>query len=366
MNAQVTRLLTRKTALGETRVEEQREEISRAEPEVLAQIKSFAITTNNITYAAFGDSMRYWQFFPSGQPEWGQMPVWGFADIVASNVPGVAVGERFYGYFPIASHLRMRPERVTQRGFYDGAGHRKDLTSAYNQYTRCSADPAYAADLESYQMLFRPLFLTSFMLADFLQDNGFFGASQLIVSSASSKTAYGTAFCLQDSEDVDLVGLTSARHRTFVERLGCYGRVAEYDAISRLAGGSPTLYVDFSGDEALRAAVHRQFGAALVYDCYVGSAQNTHFLRDQKLPGPEPKFFFAPVQIKKRNADWGPQEVNRRFHDAQRRFLDRVRDSKNPWIEVVETRGFDAARQLIAELADGRAEPQRGHVVRLA
>jgi len=253
MNAQVTRLLTRKTALGETRLEQQREEISRAEPEILAQIKSFAITTNNITYAAFGDSMRYWQFFPSGQPKWGQMPVWGFADIVASNVPGLAVGERFYGYFPIASHLRMRPERVTPRGFYDGAGHRKDLTSAYNQYTRCSADPTYAADLESYQMLFRPLFLTSFMLADFLQDNGFFGASQLIVSSASSKTAYGTAFCLQDSEDVDLVGLTSAHHRTFVERLGCYGRVAEYDAISRLAVGSPTLYVDFSGDEALRA-----------------------------------------------------------------------------------------------------------------
>ena len=30
-----------------------------------------------------------------------------------------------------------------------------------------------------------------------------------------------------------------------------------------------------------------------------------HFLRDTGLPGPAPKFFFAPVQIKKRNADWG-------------------------------------------------------------
>ena len=33
-----------------------------------------------------------------------------------------------------------------------------------------------------------------------------------------------------------------------------------------------------------------------------GSAQNTNFLRDTGLPGPEPKFYFAPVQIRKRNA----------------------------------------------------------------
>ena len=49
-------------------------------------------------------------------------------------------------------------------------------------------------------MIVRPLFITSFMLADFLQDNAFFGARQVVVSSASSKTAYGTAFCLQGEQ----------------------------------------------------------------------------------------------------------------------------------------------------------------------
>ena len=86
----------------------------------------------------------------------------------------------------------------------------------------------------------------------------------------------------------------------------------------------PTLYVDFSGDEALRARVHRHFGEALVYDCFAGSAQNTGFLRDTGLPGPAPKFYFAPVQIRKRNADWGHAEVNRRFNDAQLAFIERI------------------------------------------
>jgi hypothetical protein len=55
---------------------------------------------------------------------------------------------------------------VTARGFYDGAQHRKSLTSAYNQYTRCSQDPLYAPEREDHQMIVRPLFITSFMLAD--------------------------------------------------------------------------------------------------------------------------------------------------------------------------------------------------------
>jgi hypothetical protein len=163
-----------------------------------------------------------------------------------------------------------------------------------------------------------------------------------------------------------VLGLTSARHRDFVERLGCYTEVLDYGAISGLAKDRQTLYVDFSGDEALRGAIHRQFGESLVYDCYVGSAHTTEFLRKQELPGPDPKFFFAPVQIKKRNTDWGPQEMNRRFRDAQLAFLDRVRDPANPWIRIVETQGFHAAQRLIADLHAGRADPQRGHVVRLS
>lgn len=359
---QLTRLLTDKSALNHTRVATA-PLAPPAEGEALLAIRRVAVTTNNITYAAFGDAMQYWNFFPTGEEGWGHMPVWGFADVEASMVPGVEPGERFYGYFPIASHLRMKPVRVSERGFYDGSEHRLALTSAYNQYTRVTADPAYRPADENYQMLVRPLFITSFMLADFLQDNAFFGARRIVVSSASSKTAYGTAFCLHERDGIERIALTSARNRAFVQGLGCYHGCVTYDELESVAADAPTLYVDFSGDEGLRARIHHHLGPALVYDCFAGSAQNTAFLRDTGLPGPQPKFYFAPVQIRKRNADWGHAEVNRRFNAAQLAFIDRLRDARNPWMAVEEHAGLDAAQPLIADLHAGRIDPAAGHVL---
>ncbi|MGJ7532127.1 MULTISPECIES: DUF2855 family protein [unclassified Variovorax] len=363
----LTRLETRKNALGTTRVVTTQDTGKLQPGEVLLKIGRFSLTTNNITYAAFGDAvMKYWQFFPTGDADWGHMPAWGFADVAASNVEGVAVGERFYGYFPIASHLRMQPVRVTPRGFYDGAPHRSELVSAYNQYMRCSNDAGYVAALEDYQMLVRPLFITSFMLADFLEDNAFFGAKQVVVSSASSKTAFGTAFCLRQREGLKLIAATSNANRAFVESLGCYDRTLGYEEVTTLPADVPTLYVDFSGNDELRATIHHHFGEALVYDCYAGSAQKTEFLGDTTaLPGPTPQLYFAPVQIRKRNADWGPQEVNRRFNEAQGNFIAELSRPDNRWMTLAQGKGFAHAQAVIADLHAGKVDPRQAHVVRL-
>lgn len=359
----VTRLLTRKNALNLSRIETFQMASQLKEDEVVLKIDRVAITTNNITYAAFGEAMQYWDFFPTQNPDWGHMPVWGFADVVMSRAEGVAVGERFYGYFPIASHIKMQAVRVSRRGFYDGSEHRLALTSAYNQYTRCSSDPAYVKADENYQMIVRPLFITSFMGADFLQDNDFFGARQIVVSSASSKTAYGTAFCLKDKFDVRLIALTSRRNKAFVEGLGCYHDTVTYEEVKSISNEQPTLYLDFSGDENLRADVHHHFGAALAYDCFAGSAQNTTFLRDTGLPGPKPEFYFAPVQIRKRNSDWGHDVVNQRFNDAQLSFIRRVSNADHPWMLLSESHGYAEAQKLIEDMHGGRTNPLNGHIV---
>lgn len=358
----ITRLLTRKDSLGTT----QADALPAAElqaGEALLRLDRFSLTANNITYAVFGDAMQYWSFFPTGRDGLGHMPVWGFAEVVASTVPGVEPGERFYGYFPIASHLVMRPERVTGRGFYDGAPHRAELVSAYNQYTRCSEDPGYAPATENLQALFRPLFITAFMLADYVADNAGFGAARLVFSSASSKTAYGTAANL-DGEGFERIGLTSGRNAGFVEGLGCYDRVCAYGDVEALPTDKPVLYLDFSGDPELRARVHRHFGDALVHDCVIGSAGATTLTPyDATLPGPKPKFFFAPTQIAKRNTDWGHAEFGRRYGEAERAFLARAADPASPWIRVVEHHGLDAAASVIADLYNGRADPLEGHIV---
>jgi len=136
-----------------------------------------------------------------------------------------------------------------------------------------------------------------------------------------------------------------------------------YDQLQHVRKDLPTLYLDFSGDENLRAAIHLHFGDALVYDCFAGSAQNTNFLRDTGLPGPKPEFYFAPVQIRKRNKDWGHDEVNRRFNSAQSNFIDWVSSGESPRMQILESRGFEQAQKLIRNVHDGWIDPRIGHVV---
>ena len=361
------RLQTSRHAGGETRIVESPHADPPGEGEVLMRLERFGLTTNNISYTAFGDTeLKYWDFFPTGDPDWGHMPVWGIAEVSASSIGGVAVGERFYGYYPIAAAIRMRPDRVTPRGFIDAMPHRKALVSAYNHYTRCSADPGFSGEHADYQMLLRPLFITSFVLADFLRDQGFFGASRVVVSSASSKTAFGTASCLRGAADIEVVALTSARNRGFVESLGCYARALDYDAVESLSRDVPTVYLDFSGDGALRSRIHAHLGSSLVYDCSAGWAQTPRLADAESIPGPQPVFFFAPEQIRKRNADWGPQVFAERFGGALLAFIDWISHQGPPSMTLVERHGFDAAQRTIAELHAGSTDPRGAYVVSLA
>ena len=185
--------------------------------QVRVRIAHFALTSNNITYAAFSNAMNYWQLFPVACPDglrWGCIPVWGFGAVVQSLHHGVAVGERLYGYWPMASHAVLQPVKLSAAAFSDGAPHRASLHAVYNQYQRCSADPLYTPDTEALQALLRPLFLTAWLIDDFLADNGFFGTAAaaggqrgvLLRSSASSKTAYATAAQLAKRPEVEVVG----------------------------------------------------------------------------------------------------------------------------------------------------------------
>src|SRR3546814_168499 len=158
-------------------------------------------------------------------------------------------------------------------------------------------------DREGLQALLRPLFITAFLIDDFLADEDFFGAGQVILSSASSKTAFGLAWLLRRRGKTEVIGLTSAGNRAFVEGLGCYDRVLLYDDIAKLDATKPAVYVDFAGSAALRTTIHQHFGEALKYSCAVGLSHREMNPPGKGLPGPKPVFFFAPDRIKKRTQD---------------------------------------------------------------
>lgn len=361
----VTRLVTRKTNLDESRLIEEQRSLAPGIGEVVLKIERFALSTNNITYAAYGETMGYWGFFPTGEAQWGHVPVWGIADVVASAVDGVETGERFYGYFPMASHLWVKPEKIGDRGFCDGAEHRQGLPSAYNHYTRCSTNPYYSPPTENLEILIKPLYLASAMLADFLQDNQFFGASQLVFSSASSKTAFGAASCLQDVKGVERIALTGERNLGFVAGLGCYEKAMSYEQLETLKNDRPTVYLDFSGDPALRERVHQHFGEQLVYSCFIGSAQSTQTEQMNVSVGPQPVFFFTPTQIRKRNAEWGAGEVDEYIGKGLKRFYLQLTRPPKALLTVVESQGLEAAGLLLSRLHQGQVSADEGQVVTL-
>ncbi len=329
--------------------------------QALLSVDAFGLSANNITYAMFGEAMSYWEFFPA-EDGWGRVPVWGFAEVTASTLDELECGTRVYGYLPPSSELVVTPARVSVHGFIDAAAHRAALAPAYNSYQRVASDPAYDSQQEDRQMLLRPLFLTSYLIDDFLADGDFFGASTIVLSSASSKTASALAFLLSSREGVDVLGLTSARSAAFARGLGVYGHVLTYDELSLLPR-ERAVYVDIAGDAEVRSAVHAHYGEELSHSAVVGA---THHDRmggvPDSLPGPRPTFFFAPDRVSKRTGDWGRAELERRMSDAWRPYADWT----GGWLEVLRADGSQALERAYLELLDGRTDPAQAHVLSLA
>lgn len=355
----MTDFLVKRDDLGECRIaESDAPEIDSGQ--ALLRVDSFGLTANNVTYAVMGDAMSYWDFFPAAAG-WGRVPMWGFAEVERSDAEDVEPGTRLYGYLPPSTHLVVTPAAAGERGFVDASPHRAELPSAYHRYLTTEPDPFYRAGTEAVQMLLRPLFFTSFLIDDQLADEGLTERGPVVVASASSKTAIGAAFMLAQREKVELVGLTSPRNVEFVERLGIYDRTLAYEAIDSLDTG-PATFVDFSGDGAVRHAIHAHYGDRLVHSMAVGF---THWEASgagaDGLPGPPPTFFFVPDRVRKRGRDWGRAGMESRVADAWHPFCEWAAG----WLEPIRGEGFEAVRDAYLDVLKGRVEPARAHVLTL-
>jgi len=326
--------------------------------EVVVAIERLAITANTVTYALLGEAMHYWAFFPAPQPERGIVPAWGYARVVASAHAEVPVGARYYGYWPMTSHWRLVPADVTARGFTDAAAHRRALPSIYNRYER--EDVATPAD--DLSAVYRPLFLIASMLQDALGEAGWHGAGQIVLSSASSKTAQLTAWCLRQvaARPFRLVGLTAARNREGVEALGLYDAMVGYDALDALDTTVPALLLDFAGDDALAARVHGLFGDALRASLQIGKS-HWDSAPARLAAGPRREFFFAPSQIAKRMQDWGAAGFARHV-GAQ---WQAAREAASGWTRLRRLHGSDGLVEAWRAAVDGRIPASESWVVQL-
>jgi hypothetical protein len=327
---------------------------------LLVQVTRFALTANNITYAVLGDELKYWQLFPAPK-DFGNIPVWGFGEVIASKHPTITVGERLFGYFPMATHLIIEAADVSKRGLRDAAAHRQGVASVYNAYARVSGNPAFAGKQGDYQALLRPLFMLSFLVDDFLAENEFYGARSVLLSSASSKTAFGLAHLLHLRAGIKVIGLTSASNTKFVESLGCYDEVITYDRVTSLPPDPPVAFVDMAGNSELRERLHRHFGDQMKYSGRIGLTRRSSSPAEPVLPGAKPTWFFAPDQIRERAKEWGPGGIDTRFGAAWAGFAPKL----DHWLTVTEGRGPAAVHAAYLDTLNGRVPPDQGHILSL-
>jgi Protein of unknown function (DUF2855) len=333
--------------------------------EVRLRIESFSVTANNITYAVIGDMFGYWNFFPA-EGDWGVVPMWGHAVVEESRHPEIAVGERVYGYLPMGSHLDVLPGKVSASGFNDMAAHRQPMSPIYNQYSRLAADPEHDPAKEAERMLFGPLFKTGFLIEAMFRREGWFGAQNLIMTSASSKTSMGLSSVTKDlSPDIRRIGMTSAGNVDFVRSTGLYDEVIAYDEVDSLPRAT-SVSVDFAGNSSLLRSIHEVLGDQLKYSCLVGATHvdargaNSAGGGGGEMPGPKPILFFAPDHVVATVQELGPKGFGEAVGRSWKNFLSAIHGV----VVIDERHSLDAAAHAFVETLEGRADPQIGIIIR--
>lgn len=275
---------------------EEHDSIALGEGEASFTLERFALTANNVTYAVLGNMIRYWQFFPAQTELQGIIPVWGVAKCTESHSDQVKEGERFFGFWPMATKLTMRPKRVANDALIDTAEHRKDLPPNYNYYEVLTENNP---DVENLMSVYKPLYATAYLLAHQIIANDCYQAEQVIFTSASSKTAMLCAQILKahlgENSHVSVIGATSNRNIQFVEETGFYHNVVAYDDLNSINSNSKTALIDFSGNKDTLVRVHQHHQENVVFSTLVGITDWQSNGRLPDLPGATPEMFFAPA-----------------------------------------------------------------------
>lgn len=352
--------LIHKTELNNTKIHQ--EDLPELEDgDVLLKIDLYAMTSNNITYAVTGHKLRYWQFFPTQEP-FGIVPVWGFADVVESKNEGIKVGQRYYGYYPMSSYLKVKAGKVYDRGFTDIAEHRSHLPALYNNYSSVKVQAEKNMAKDGYTSIFRPLFTTSFLNYHFLSDNNFFEADQIVITSASSKTGLSLGYMLKKNQDADgkkVIGLTSTKNVDFVKSTGCYDEVIAYDNIKSELNNTPSTIVDMAGNSGLLSSTSEFLGENLMFISLIGLTDWTSGKDFKELQ--KSKFFFAPTVAQTMIEKWGPAKTNQEIAQNLSGFIVGVND----WMELAIINDMDTFSNLYHEMLKGKVDPSKGYIIQM-
>ena len=359
-NITVRTLEVRKDNWSETRLVTETLAGEPSEHEVLFRVERLALTSNNISYASSGDSLGYWGFFPAGDG-WGRIPAMGWGAVIASAHPDVQVGERVWGFFPFSTHLKILAGNAAGAGFRDISAHRAEYAPLYAQFDRAPASPFYQQSREDQDSLLRGLFMTSWLVEDFVEVNDSFGARSCLITSASSKTSIALGHCVKQRGRLTSIGITSPGNVAFCESLGCYDQVLSYGDVSSLDAEQPVVMVDMAGSAAVIGGLHHHYADNMMHSCRIGATHYDKMGSVKGLPGARPQFFFAPTHVSARSEELGHAEFMRRMWIAYEGF----RSFCDGWLRVERSYGEDAVAGVYQAVLAGEVSPERGQIISL-
>jgi hypothetical protein len=343
--------------------------------EVILKVDKFALTANNISYGIKGDALGYWRFFPpqslsrenkSSDNQWGRLPVMVIVTVISSNNDQIQVGEKVWGFMPMATHVKILAGRISDSRFSDISPYRDGLATLYAAFERVKSNPFHSTKNENYEILVRGLFITSWLVDDFIDDNQYFGASQYLITSASSKTSIALAFAFKKRGRHPSMGITSSKNKEFVESSGCYDKVISYDEIAQLNADIPSILVDMAGGKATLTAIHCHFTEQLRCSCRIGATHHNDMLpadivKDNGLLGAVPTFFFAPTPLKKRTKDWGSNETMKQIGLALLDYIEFCRSV----MSIEHTTNKNDIDVIYQRILSGNADASTGQVISL-
>ncbi len=329
--------------------------------EVLFKVDRQALTANNISYASSGDMLDYWGFFPTGEG-WGRIPGMGWGEVIVSEHPDVKVGERAWGFYPYSTHHKILAGKAGNESFSDVSPHRANHAPIYSQFDRASANPIYEPEREDQDSLLRGLFLTSWLVEDFIDVNDSFGSQSCLITSASSKTSIALAHCVKARGKLASVGITSPGNVAFCESLGCYDKIVTYDEVTAMDAAQPVVMVDMAGNAKVISDLHNHYGDNMKYSCRIGATHYNEMGSSKDLPGAKPVFFFAPTHRETRSAELGLEAFTEQMWSAFSGF----RQFCDGWMTVERSYGADAVTQTYQSVLAGKANPARGQIVSMS
>lgn len=324
--------------------------------QVRLRVDEVALTANTVTYAQFGDMLAYWSFYPLDD-QWGLVPAIGWGTVIESNVEGIDVGGRYSCWYPMATTVDITAT-PTGDGFRDDGAHRAPHAPTYRSFVSIDHDPMFTgAGDESRLSLVRGLYMTGYLIDGFFSADGYRGAAQAIVMSASSKTALGYAHAARRSGAVGrLIGVTGAANAQFVTDSGLYDEVVTYDDVASIAV-APSVLIDVAGVSSAVAAIHEHLGDALKYSMIVGKSH--HDAPPAAITsGPAPEMFFAPSEVERQVAALGGAEFRTRTAVGLAEFV----AGSHQWLTVEHVQGPAAFQEAWGRAVRGDVPPSVGVV----